>query len=71
MNSPQEIREALVAGKFVDAKPRRDSHLYSGDWLRIDDVLDDGALRVADHLSGFNTGAVGQYFYAREIEISD
>lgn len=58
-----EIQKALAEGIAVYAKNAM------GDWIRIDAVNDEGHARVADHLSGFNSGTIGQWMTPNNCNI--
>jgi hypothetical protein len=53
-NSVQESRDALRNGETVCIKNAM------GDWITVDLINPDGSARVADSLSGFNSGTIGQ-----------
>lgn len=53
-SSVDDCRLAILVGFKVYAKNRM------GDWIEVDQVNFDGSARVADSLSGFNSGIVGQ-----------
>jgi hypothetical protein len=53
-SSVDDSRIAIAAGFSVYAKNG------IGDWIKVDAVYPDGTARVADALSGFNDGTIGQ-----------
>lgn len=62
-NTLGEVDKALGKGIRVFAKNS------IGDWIAIDAIRTDGAVRVADALSGFNDGTIGQWFIPRDMEV--
>jgi len=47
--------DALANGAIVYAKNGM------GDWIKVDAINTDGCAKVADDLSGFNSGTIGQW----------
>jgi hypothetical protein len=52
-NSVQECMTAIANNESVYVKNAM------GDWIKVDQVNEDGSARVADALSGFNSGTIG------------